>query len=223
MSEPELMEVELLSGVKVNLPKEQALKEIEHRQKYKTELRTAHEEMGKVRAEKEAAASAAADSATKLEAEKAMKAGELEQAKQILERNTNEKLGKLERNYRRARLEAAIVANAGVVSGAARDIAYALAHSCRFDLENESLAVVGADGKLRVGSDGKPLSVDALIAEYTDARPYLRKSTAPAGSGASGSAGSKSSGKVMLRSEWERLDGKSKAAHFETGGTLRDS
>ena len=222
MSEPELMEVELLSGVKVNLPKEQALKEIEHRQKYKTDMRTAHEEVGKVRAEKEAAAQMAADSATKLEAEKAMKAGELEKAKQILEHSTNEKLGKIERSYRRARLEAAIVGNAGVVSEAARDIADALSHSCRFDLETESLSVVGADGKMRVGSDGKPLSVDALIAEYADARPYLRKSTAPAGSGAAGGAG-KQPGKILLRSEWDRLDTKSKAAHFEAGGTLRDS
>lgn len=223
MSEAETMEVELLSGVKVTLPKDQALKEIEHRQKFKGELRTAHEEMGKVRAEKEAAAAAAAEAATKLEAEKAMKAGELEKAKQILESAQNERLGKIERNYRKSRLEQLITANPNILPEAARDIADALASSCRFDLESESLAVVGADGKPRVGQDGKPLSVDALVAEFTDQRPYLRKSTAPAGSGAAGGAGNKAAGKSMLRSEWEKLDAKARMAHFDAGGTLRDS
>jgi hypothetical protein len=189
--QPETMEVELLSGVKVTLPKEQALKEIEQRQRIKGEVRTAHEELGKIRAEKDAAAQAAAEAATKLEAEKAMKAGELEKAKQILEASTNEKLGKIERNYRKSRLESLIGSNANVIPEAAKDIADALVSSCRFDLESESLAVVGADGKPRVGQDGKPLSVDALIAEFIDQRPYLRKSTTPAGSGAAGGAGNK--------------------------------
>jgi hypothetical protein len=224
MADPvETMEVELLSGVKVALPKEQALKEIEHRQKFKSELRTAHEEMGKVRAEKEAAAAAAAESATRLEAEKAMKAGELEKAKQILEQSSNEKIGKIERSFRASRMEQLLGSNANIIPEAIKDIASALTASCRFDLESETLVVVGADGKPRVGSDGKPLSVDALIAEFVDQRPYLRKSTTPAGSGAAGGAGNKAGAKSMLRSEWEKLDAKSKAAHFDAGGTLRDS
>lgn len=216
------MEVELLSGVKVTLPKEQAQKEIEHRQKFKGELRNAHEELGKIKAEKDAAAAAAEEAKRQAEAEKAMKAGELEKAKQILEASTQEKLGKIERNYRRARLESLIAANPNVLPEAAKDIADALASSCRFDLENESLAVVGADGKPRVDGNGKPLGVDALIAEYTDSRPYLRKATGTPGSGAAGGAGNKS-GKSMLRSEWDKLDSKSKAAFFDAGGTLRDS
>ena len=218
---PETMEVELLSGAKVTLPKEQALKEIEHRQKVKGELRSAHEELGKIRAEKDAAAQQAADSATKLEAEKAMKAGELEKAKQILESASNEKLGKIERNYRRARLEQLVSANANIVPEAVKDIASALSASCRFDLESELLAVVGADGKPRVGADGSPLSVDALVAEFIDSRPYMRKSTTPPGSGSAGGAGNKS-GKSLLKSEWEKMSPKEKAAHFDAGGTLRD-
>ena len=152
-----------------------------------------------------------------------MKAGELDKAKQILESATNEKLGKIERSYRRARLEGMITANQNLVAEAAKDIADALSASCRFDLESESLAVVGADGKPRVDSNGKPLGVDALIAEYTDSRPYLRKTTTPAGSGSAGSAGNKATAKSMLRSEWELLPAKAKAAHFTDGGTLRDS
>lgn len=219
---PETMEVELLSGVKVTLPKDQAQKEIEHRQRVKGELKSAHEELGKTRAEKDAAAQMAADNATKLEAEKAMKAGELEKAKQILESASNEKMSKFERNYRKSRLESMVTGNANVIPEAAKDIADALSASCRFDLETESLAVVGADGKPRVGQDGKPLSVDALIAEFIDQRPYLRKSTTPAGSGAAGGAGNKS-GKSLVRSDWEKLPAKERSAHFDSGGTLRDS
>jgi len=219
---PETMEVELLSGVKVTLPKDQALKEIEQRQKMKGEVRNAHEELGKIKAERDAKEAAAAEVARQLEAEKAMKAGELEKAKQILEASTRERLGKIERNYRKTRLEQSIAGNANIVPEAVKDIADALGTSCLFDLESESLVVVGADGKPRVGSDGKPLGVDALIAEYTDSRPYLRKSTTPAGSGASGGAGNKTA-KSMLRSEFEKLDVKARHAHFEAGGTIRDS
>lgn len=218
---PETMEVELLSGLKVTLPKDQALKEIEHRQKYKTDLRSAHEELGKIKSEKDAAVAAEQAKATQAEAAAAVKAGEYEKAKEILQRESNERLGKLEKNFRKSRLESLIAGNANVIPEAAKDIADALSASCRFDLESESLAVVGADGKPRVGSDGKPLSVEALIAEFTDCRPYLRKSTATPGSGAAGGAGTKS-GRSILRSEFDAMTGKDRAAYMSDGGTLRD-
>lgn len=219
---PETMEVELLSGVKVTLPKDQAMKEIEQRQKYKGDLRTAHEELGRIKAEKDATAAAAEETKRNAEAQAAVKAGEFDKAKQILEQSANEKFSKIERNYRKSRLESMIAGNANIIPEAAKDIADALSASCRFDLESESLAVVGADGKPRVGSDGKPLSVEALLAEFTDSRPYLRKSTTPPGSGAAGGAGNKSV-KSMLRSEWDKLPLKEKSAHVDGGGTLRDS
>ena len=219
----EMVEVELMSGVKVSLPKEQAQKEIEHRQRHKTEHRSALEELGKVKAEKDAEAQRATDASRALEAEKAMKAGELDKAKQILTQASEEKLGKIERNYRRARLEAMVAANANVIPEAVKDIADALCHSCRFDLDSESLSAVGADGKPRVGQDGTPVSADALLSEFLNQRPYLRKSTTPPGSGAAGGAGNKAAGKSMLRSEWDRMPSKEKSAHFEAGGTLRDS
>ena len=217
----ETMEVELLSGIKVSLPKEQALKEIEHRQKVKGDLRTAHEELGSIKAEKAAAVAAAEEAKRTAEAQAAVKAGEFEKARQLLEQGTNEKLTKIERNYRKARLESLVAGNANIIPEAAKDIADALSSSCRFDLESESLAVVGADGKPRVGSDGKPLSVDALVAEFTDARPYLRKSTSATGSGAAGGAGNQA-GKAITRSEFDALPIAAKLAHFDAKGTVRD-
>lgn len=216
----ETMEVELLSGVKVMLPKEHALKEIEHRQRYKSDLRTQSEELGKIRAEKEAASASAEQAARKAEADIAIKAGEYEKAKEIMERSANERVGKLEKGYRHARLQALISGNSALIPEASKDIASALATSCRYDIESESLVVVDAAGKLRIGADGKPLSVDALVAEFTDSRPYLRKAATPPGSGADGKPAAKESS--ISKAQWSAMTGAQKSAFSIAGGKVNE-
>ena len=104
---------------------------------------------------------------------------------------------------------------------AAALIAGSLAASCRYDYDNETLVVTDAAGKPRVDANGKPMSAEALVSEFIDSRPFLRKATTPSGSGAEGSAGNKTE-KSMLKSDWENMTPKEKAAHFDVGGTLRD-
>lgn len=220
MADAETMEVELLSGVKVTLPKEQAQKEIEHRQRFKADLRTQAEELGKIKAEKDAAASAAEAAARKAEADIALKAGEYEKAKEIIERTSVEKIGKLERGYRHARLHSLISGNAGLIPEAAGDIAAALAGSCRYDLETEQLYAVDGAGKPRIGQDGKPLGADALIAEFTDSRPYLRKAATPPGSGADGKQTSKET--TVSRTQWAAMTGAQKSAFATAGGKVSE-
>jgi len=219
---PEMMEVELLSGAKVQMTKEQAQKEIEARQKYKTDLRAKDEELGKYRTESQARIDAAEKARQDAEAQAAIKAGELDKAREIYEKQHVEKLNKIEKNYRTSRLEQLVSANATVIPEAAKDIAASLLHSCKFNLESEQLEVIGADGKSRTDQNGKPLSVDALIAEHIEARPYLRKATTPSGSGAAGGAGNKTA-RTITRSEFEAMPQKERAAFFADGGKLRDN
>ena len=218
----DLMEVELLSGVKEKLPREQAQKEIEARQKIKEGRRTQDEEFGKLKAERDSQVAAAEEKRTKAEADAAVKAGEFERAKEILTKQNSERVDKLAGKYRERALESAIAATEGIVAGAAKDLAQSLASSCRFNLDADTLEVVGADGKPRMGDDGKPMSVDALIAEYVQKRPYLRAASGSQGSGANGKGGAEGKAGEMPRSTWEALSSKYRAEHFANGGTLRE-
>lgn len=221
-STTDLMEVELLSGVKVKLPKEQAQKEIEARQKVKEGRRTQDEEFGRLKADRDSQVAAAEEKRIKAEADSAVKAGEFERAKEILTKQSSERIEKLAVKYRERALESAVAGTEGIVAGAAKDLAQTLARSCRFNLDADTLEVVGADGKPRMGDDGKPMSVDALIAEYIQQRPYLRAASGSQGSGANGKGGGEGKAGEMLRTTWEALSSKLRSEHFANGGTLRE-
>lgn len=223
VTEPaETMEVELLSGVKVKLPKADAEKEIAKRQEYKETRRKQDEEFGKLKAEKDSQIAAAEEKRVKAEADAHVKAGEHEKARELLTKASDEKVSRLSSKYLGRALEAAIAQMPTIVQGAAQDIARQLASGCRFNLDTDAIDIIGADGKPRVDKDGKPLSVDALIAEFIETRPYLRAPSGNQGSGAGGKGGATGSAGEMLRSTWEALSSKLRSDHFANGGTLRD-
>lgn len=201
---PETMEIDLPSGVKVTLPKDVALKEIEHRQKIKQELRTRDEELGRLKAEKDAQVSAAEKARQDAETQAAIKAGEFDKARQILEKQFNDQLASFETSTRASRLESIVRSNQFILPEAADDVASLLVSSCKLNIKTNSLEVIGQDGRPRLDSDGKPMSADALVNEYLDKRPHLKRSTSPSGSGATGTAsGASKNSKVISEREYE--------------------
>lgn len=210
------MEVELLSGVKVTLPKADAEKEIAKRQEVKEARRQRDEEFGKLKAEKEAGIAAADEKRQRAEADAAVKAGEYDKARELLTKSSNEKIDRLSARYRERHLESAIAQTPGIVPGAAKLIAGQLASGCRFNIEADTLDIIGADGKPRMGADGKPLSADALIVEFLDANPYLRAAAGSPGSGAGGS-GQKQTGPLPKFTKMQAARGEVPRALVESG------
>ncbi len=195
---PDLVDVDL-HGVTVKLPKDQADKVIAGRQAAKDELRKANERAGAADAERKAAADVAAEATRTAEMEKAAKAGEIEKVKQL----ANEKVVKYGERLRDRTLEAAIAKLDTLAPDAGRYLLPQLRTSCRFAMDSDTLEVVGEGGAPRVGSDGKPMSVDALISEIIDAQPLLRKASGSPGSGAKGGAGAMGAvGKTMTLAEY---------------------
>lgn len=203
----ELVEVDLLSGAKVKLPADVAKKEIEYRQKYKSDMRAREEEIGKAKATSDAAAAEAEKVRLQAESDAAIKAGEFGKAREIYEANAKKEIEKARAEVsavaglqRNAHLQMALSRNETIIPEAVTDAVQQLANSCRFNLSSNVLEVVDAQGKARIDADGKPLSVDALLAEYLGTRAYLRKATTTAGSGGKQADGS-NAGKQMMTVE----------------------
>jgi len=214
---PETMEVDMPDVGKVVVAKDVGEKLIKSRDSLKEANRKAGERLGALESEKKTAEAAVAKAAEEKALAEAMKAGEIEKVREI----SNRKITSLSEKYRGAALERAISANANIVPEAAADIAAQLAISCRYDLDTDALLVSGSDGKPRVDKDGKPFGVDALIAEFVENRPYLRKASGTSGSGAGGS-GSPKSGQSTNMAGLMAMEPKARAKFFADGGKLTD-
>jgi len=212
---PETMEVDMPEVGKVIVAKEIGEKLIKSRDSLKEAHRKAGERVGALEAEKNAAAAALAKAADEKALADAVKAGEIDAVRKL----ADGKLNKVADRYRGKALEAALAGNHTIVDGAGKDIAAALSNSCRYDFDSDSLQVLGPDGKPRVDSDGKPLGVDALIAEFTEARPYLRKASGTAGSGAAGS-GAPAAGKSISMDTYQSMSVKEKGAFHKANGRI---
>lgn len=214
---PETMEVDMPEVGKVIVAKEIGEKLIKSRDSLKEAHRKAGERLGALETEKRAADAAIAKAADDKALADAVKAGEIDAVKKLHEG----KVDKIANKYRGKALEAAVAGNESVVAEARSDIAAALAASCRYDFETDALQVLGADGKPRVDKDGKALGVDALIAEFVESRPYLRKASGTAGSGASGSGSSSKAPKMSLES-YKALSAKERGVFHTANGVITD-
>lgn len=170
--------------------------------------------------------------AAKIEEERALKAGEFDNLKkQLVEAHAKEKkaledkiatLGKsLEENVLIATATQAIAAEKGVATLLMPHVR----SRTKLD-DNGNPVVVDESGNVRVGSDGKPLTIPQLIAEMkTDVNTFGR-AFEPSGAGGSGSQQGNGSGKqgpvTIKRSVYDAMDGAAQAAHCKAGGKIED-
>jgi hypothetical protein len=207
-SAADVIEVEL-GGVKIPLPKDTAKSVIEYRDKMKTTVRETAEKLGQFEAQAKAAAEAEKKARDDAEMAALKSKGEVDEIIRRVKEQESGKVNALATKYRDRALESMIAKTEGIIPEAVNDICRALASTCNYDIESDALTVLDAAGKPRLGGDGKPISADALVKEFLDARPYFRKASGSPGSGATG--GGKPSGASA-----------SKITQAEYGAAMRD-
>lgn len=173
-----------LDGVELELDDEIADKVIAARQSQKERLRTLSEQVSALSAKEAEAKAAAAAAAQEAEVAKLTSKGEFEAALKKATEQHGQTIGKLKANLKATALKSAILKTPGVITEAADDILSLTGSVCDYDLETGNLVVIGEGGRPRLDSDGKPLGVDAFLAEILDKRPYLRAASTAPGSGA---------------------------------------
>ncbi len=223
----ELEEVEIQGGVKVKLPKPEADAYRTARTKDKAEREDLASRYGAAKAEKDAETTRAAKAEQDKRAAELAKAGEVEKLRELLTKESTEKVDRLASRYRDTHLRSAIgshptllkLADSKAQQALVDDVAAQLRGSCRFDIESDMLVISGADGRPALGPDGKPVQVDAWIAQHIDARPYLRQPTKAPGSGAAG-GGSTTTGPSITQAAFDAMPPLARAKHFEAGGSI---
>lgn len=213
------LEVDLYEGVKVKLPKAEAEKVIAARQAAKETQRKTIERLGALEAEKDAATRTARETAERAEVERLQKAGEFTKAQEILESRHRSQMEKVASRYAKTALAAEMASVADLIDDprAREDLSAQLASSCKFNLETDTVEVVGPDGRAALGLDGKPLKVGDLIRKHIDERPYLRRATQTPGSGSTGD-GRKPAANTMTADQVMSLDPLARARFFADGG-----
>lgn len=169
--------------------------------------------------------------AAKIEEERAIKAGEFDNLKkQLIEAHGKEKkaledkiaaLSKsLEENVLIATATQAIAAEKGVATLLMPHVR----SRTKLD-DNGNPVVVDESGNVRVGSDGKPLTIPQLIAEMkTDVNTFGRafEPSGASGSGSQQGNGGSKAVKTLTRAQADALGVEEKMAFFKSGGTLTD-
>lgn len=218
--EVDLVQVDLPGGVSVKLPKADADKVIAGRQATKAEQATLNQRLGALEAEKNAEREARTKAETDAAHAAAIKSGEIDKAREIAAKSSNDKLAKLSTRYRDSALESLVRKVDGVVPDAVGDIVAQLKQSCSFNLDADTLEVTDATGKAAIGDDGKAISADAHIAKFLQTRPYFRLASAAPGSGHNGNPPRANTGDSMPASAFQELGAVKGAAFLAKGGKI---
>lgn len=186
------VEIILQGGVKVKVPEDQAALYTEARQKDKQEREQLGLAVTAAKAEKEAEAAKLLKAEQDKQAIELAKKGEVDQVRELLTKENKATVDKLAAKYRDTHLEAMISRSVKIEDEKLRrviigDALAQLRSSCQFDLEKDTLVVIGADGRPALAKDGKPQTADAYLTEYLDERPHMRSGIMASGSGAAGS------------------------------------
>lgn len=215
-----IMEVEL-GSFRIPLPEDQAKSLINWRDEQKAKQRENAEKLGQF--EQAAKAAAEAEKKARDEAEmSSLKAkGEVDEIVRRIREQEGSRVSALAAKYRDRALESLIARADGVLPEALADISRALSSSCNYDIESDSLIVLDAAGKPRVGADGKPIAAEVVIREFLDARPYFRKSVGSPGSGAQGGGKNLPAPAAKItQADLEKLTPIQAANFFKDGGSV---
>lgn len=214
---PETIEVDLY-GQKVALPKDQGEALIKARDADKARRRELDEKTGKLEAEKSAAEQARAKAEEEKSALAAMKAGEVEKAKEILTAQARERETRLSQKYLTKHLTAALAQRQDLVATAVDDIVDRLTRSTKYDLDSDSIVVLDEVGQPLKDESGKPVQVDSWLGKWLEKRPHYLRDKTPAGSGAAG--GKPANGKSITKAQFEQMQPREAAVFFQQGGAI---
>lgn len=222
---PELVEVVLQGGIKVKLPKADADSYSAARAKDKIEREALATKAGTLEEERRAEAEKARIAIENAEALKLAKAGEIDKVRELVNREATAKVSKLAEKYRDRALESAIRGAKGLLQldDKARqdtlvaDVLAQVRGTSSYDLERDALVITGQDGRPAVDGQGQPMSADAHIAAWLEARPHFRAPAASDGSGGSGSGRRVDTGNARQVTRADLEAGRVDAAELSSG------
>lgn len=182
-NQPELVEVDTLEGFKVKLPKDEAQRVIERRDALKADQRKVHEELGKLRAEKDAESAKARKAEEDRVALEHASKGEVDKTREVLTREHRKEMERLTEHLRDTTLKAAVAAMPKVVPAAVNDIVDQLRSRSRYDTAEHAVVVLDEAGQPLRDDAGKPVRVDAWLPGWLATRTHYLLNTTPKGSG----------------------------------------
>jgi len=197
---PTTLEVDVF-GHKVPLPETLAKAIIQSRDADKAERRQLAERLGSLESTAKAAEEAQRKAAEQAELAKLTNKGEYDSALKRVEETWKSKHQAVVGRLRDGALAESIAKVSGVLPQAVRDVAAQLSPSCTYDPDTHQITFMDAAGRPALGSDGKPATVETVVAQFLAERPWYR---APAGSPGSGASGNPPSTlQTVKRSEFQ--------------------
>ncbi len=213
---PEMVDVDLPGGVQIKMVKADADKVIAGRNALKNEARDAHEQLGRIKAEKDASETARVKAETQAQAAEAMKKGEVEKATELLTKTHREREAKIVANLRDKAIRAAVTAQPKIVQGAIDDIADQLKGRSRYDIDADAVVVLDEAGQPLKDETGKLVRVDAWLPEWLAKRPHYTLDSTPKGTGADGSGRKPAIGaKTITEKQVDSMSPMERAKFFE--------
>ncbi len=183
---PETAKVTLPGGVVLELPKADAERIILARQKENEERTQLAHKVGAAEAERRTAEEKAVREATEKEAIKLAKDGEVAKAREILTRESNEKLARLTARIRDQEIEGVIRRSApGLDDVAVQDMRSLIAPRAAYDAESGKVLILDEAGK-PLQKDGQTVDAKAYLPDWLAARPHFQTARTPTGNGGGG-------------------------------------
>lgn len=181
----DIEELELPGGVKVKMEKAQAETYRAARAKDKDEREKLAKEAGDARREKAAAEAAKAEADRQVAIEKAAAKGDIENVRKLATEESEAKLKRREKRVINEHLRAKITSLYPKLDSDALEDTIALnAQKFRLNAETDEIEAVDAAGQLAMDSKtGRPMTADAVLADFAKTRSHLQKARAPAGDG----------------------------------------
>jgi hypothetical protein len=178
-------EIEGPGAVKILVPKEKLEDYRTNRAKDKQEREALATEAGAARREKKAAEEAKAEADRLVAIEKANKEGDIKKVREIANEESVAKLKRREARVIAEHLRAKITQLYPKVDNDTLEDTIALnARKFRLNADTDEIEVVDAAGQLlNDPKTGRPLTADAVLADFAKTRSHLQKSKAPAGDG----------------------------------------
>lgn len=173
-----------LLGHAIELPDDQAEALIRARDTDKEARRTLEARLAELEGKTRAAEDAQRKATEEAERAKLVSKGEYDKALAMEREAAGRKAAALVQRMRDRALKDAIRRTPGVLPDAADDLASQLCQSCTYDPDQDSLVVVGPDGRPATGQDGKPITVEAAIQAHVANRPWFQAPSGTRGSGA---------------------------------------
>jgi hypothetical protein len=175
------VELEISGGIKVKMTPAEAEAYKAATKKHKDHADNLARQVGSIQAEKDAAEAKARQEADSAAALKLAKEGEMGKLKELLTRESNERLSQLGGSIVAGEIKAAIATQLpGLDATALTDTVTLITQRARFNTEQARGEYLDEAGQLLV-VEGKPAGADALVRDFLSKRPHLKPVTVPAG------------------------------------------